>query len=193
MYGAEAPDVPVGNTKDKETIVELAQAPVDECYFGIADERNIYPKPEDEPCPAGSDEKRNESYLWGLTAYTDKNVKRLYFGSGANVFCIGLQNYAALQIPLALPGSWACQNGFRNDKELGDQRPPSIYIYDIDTDQMAKPSINAKAEMIRQNTIGLRSDGQYEGIVFLAGPNSNKAISLFAFNGATGELLDATS
>lgn len=193
MYGTPNPNAPVGNTRDGDTVIELAQAPVDECYFGVADERNIYPKPENEPCPAGSKEKRNESYLWGLTAYTDANVSNLYFGTGANVFCIGLQNYAALQIPLALPNSWACQNGFRNERELGDQRPPSIYIYDTKTDEMTRPVITAKAEKIRENTIGLRSAGQYEGIVFLAGPNSNKAISLFAFNGATGELLDATS
>ncbi len=193
LYGVMQPNEPVVNTKDGDTVIELAQAPVDECYFGVGDERNIYPKPEDEPCPSGSEEKRNESYLWGLTAYTDENVSRLYFGTGANVFCIGLQNYAALQIPLALPGSWACQNGFKNDRELGDQRPPSIYVYDTKTDEMTRPAINDKAELIRQNTIGLRSAGEYEGIVFLAGPNSNKAISLFAFNGATGELLDATS
>ena len=193
MYGQSLEDDQRQNVLDQDTVIELSQAPVDECFFDVGDERNIYPKLEDEPCPEGSEEKRNEAYLWGLTAYTDETVSKLYFGTGANVFCIGVQNYLKLEAPIRVPGSFACRNGYKNDDPLGDQRPPSIYIYDIETDQRSKPEHDQKTKSLLEMTIGLRSAGEYRGIVFLAGPNLNNSISIIAMNGATGELIDSTN
>lgn len=194
LIGDYLPNEPQNNLKDGDIIVELAQAPVDECHFSPGSPDNIYPKPANTACPEGSQEKRNEAYVWSLTKYQDENTDRLYFGTGANVFCIGLQVYLGLSnLSLEIPGSFACQNGRNTDKPVGDQRPASIYNYDVNAESLSNVSIDPKTQSLLDISLGLRSGGQHKGIVFLSGPNFNNAITVVAINAATGEIIDSTS
>jgi len=77
---------------------------------------------------------------------------------------------------------------------LGDWRAPKIYRYDIATgvneDKTPSPLTEAGQHIL--STVGLRSAGTHNGVVFLAGPGfggGEMSVNMFAFNAATGDFL----
>lgn len=65
-----------------DTLGKITEASPDECFFGVENENNQYPLPNG--CTQGSQPKRNEAYVWGLTQFEDN----IFFGTGANImFC----------------------------------------------------------------------------------------------------------
>ncbi|MDF1763477.1 MAG: hypothetical protein P1U57_08720, partial [Oleibacter sp.] len=180
---------------DGVTITELTRAPVDECYFGAGNSRNIYPKDPATPCPSGAKEKTNEGYAWSLVSYTDVDTSQIFIGTGSNVYCMGSQSYLNLGISFSTGRDFVCEtaSGESSSGALGDQRPPSIYIYDLNTQQRRKVVIDEDTSKLFDITLGLRSSGIYKGILFMAGPNNNQGATLVALNAKTGELLGSTS
>ena len=65
----------------------LGKAQPDECYVapGVDYPNGIagYSPTAGPPCPLGSIEKSNQTYVWGLTRPGDS----LWFGTGPNVYC----------------------------------------------------------------------------------------------------------
>lgn len=189
----------------------LAKAQPDECYAGLGQ-----PYPAGPPCPAGSQPKVNQAYVFGLTDSHD----RLWFGTSANQLCTVLgtvvDTLAGAGLPIDLAGdngAWVCEYGqsdFRNVFEpipsagfdtlpatLGDWRPPKIYSYDLDTGELVDRTPD---DELIDNTLGIRSAGAIGELAILAGPNleagflaEGGAINLFAFNTVTGAYLGSTS
>ena len=169
----------------------LAKAKPDECYYGIDDERNrlsfkiIYPgdlgDSDTEYCITfGGKPKVNQAYVWGLTKTGDD----LWFGTIANTHCLVLDSFFP---PGTFPShendSWVCEMSFK------DARPPRIFVYNTKggtlTDKTAAVISSDDTSRLRLlSTIGLRSAGSKDDVVFLGGI-SQTGVNLFAFNAKT--------
>ncbi len=168
-------------TADTWKVIDYAQA--DECFYGIGDTRNKWPL----PSACDGDLKVNESYVWGMAKF-GKNV---FFGSGANVMCLAAANYMGVDIPHLREDSFVCE--LSTNQQFGtDFRPSSLYMYSEDTGHQ-RLQLPAAAIRLQMATVGIRSAGAHpSGIVFLAGPNIQDGINIFAFNGYTGAFISAT-
>lgn len=172
----------------------LAKAKPDECFFGIGDTRNSYTPSGIEcgSCLDGSQPKVNQAYVWGL-AKTDKD---LWYGTGPNVHCLVISGFLGSDSPIQTD-SYACEygdsqfdSGFPSPikETLGDFRPPRIYRYNLDSkvNQDITPSYSTAT--LLPVTLGIRSAGAHNGVVFFAGPGLNR-VNFFAFDSDTGEYL----
>jgi len=77
---------------------------------------------------------------------------------------------------------------------LGDWRAPKIYRYNIATgvNEDKTPSPLTEAGQLILSTVGLRSAGTHNGVVFLAGPGfggGEMSVNMFAFKAVDGEFL----
>ena len=89
---------------------------------------------------------------------------------------------------------------------LGDWRPPSVHFYDLNGDiehynledawnEPGASEMETTAKSLLDRTLGLRSAGASEDVVFLAGPSfdlidpSIKNVNIFAFKSSTAEFL----
>ncbi len=174
------------------TRTRLAKAPADECFHGIGDENNEY-VPDGIDCTECYDEegepKVNQAYVWGLAKADDY----LWFGTAPNVHCLVIGGYLGATYPMATD-SFACEFGSGPYSPplpgmIGDWRPPRIYVYDIILGDLIDKTPN---DNLLQQTVGIRSAGSNNGVVFFGGPNmsySSGGINLFAFNTETGEYL----
>lgn len=165
----------------------LAKAQPDECYDGIGS-----PYPPGPPCEKGQP-KVNEAYVWGIT----KPDHRIWFGTAANVLCWVLGNLAAITgTPQSLAtNSWVCEFGDSPfspplPAAMGDWRPPSIYTYDTVSETLTEVT---PADPRIKTTLGIRSAGNLNNVVFLGGPAFGLGINLFAFRADTGAYLGSTT
>lgn len=160
----------------------LAKAVPDECYNGL----DANPVNSPLPCTeSNSKPKTNEAYVWGLA----KSGNMLYFGTAPNVLCLVLSGYLGMTTPMETE-SYVCQFGSK------DFRPPQIYTFDLSINTLVnktKTDPNVMSDLRLQSTLGLRSAGSIDDIVFLGGPSVIKGINLFAFNAKTGEYLGSTT
>ncbi len=177
----------------------LAKAQPDECFFGIGDGNNIWPFPGDcNDCYAlGGTPKVNQAYVWGLT----KSGDNLWFGTAPNVHCMVMGAYLGSTSPV-ITDSYVCEFGSSQlvpplPPELGDARPPDFFVYNIVTKTLTKKNLSIlmagspHSDRV-MSTIGIRSAGAVDNIVFLAGPGFG-GINLFAFNANTGAFLGSTT
>jgi hypothetical protein len=180
----------------------LAKARPDECYVGLGEE-NIYPFDfEAEGCDTGRP-KVNESYVFGLAGSGDD----LWFGTAPNMGCLVYGSIAEAGIPGGLvpfdTALWTCEYGVgRYGETFGlpdsarDWRPPAIYVYDTDAGRLHDVTPN---DPRLEQTLGLRSAGSVDNIVFLAGPTVTGAIgvgdeiNIFAFRADTRQYLGSAT
>lgn len=161
----------------------LAKAETDECFNGVG---QPYPllNP-DKTCPAGQP-KRNQAYVWGLT----KAWKTLWFGTIANTHCLVMDSFLGIGAAHANP-YWTCEFDAATSGTR-DLRPPHIYNYNLETGALEDKSPTSGSPLfLIQTTIGFRSAGTLNGVVFLAGPSIIRGINIFAYDAISGNLLGA--
>lgn len=177
-------DVTCGDTMLTDEVWKvLAKASVDECYRGVGN--GEYPIEND--CNGG-ELKKNEAYIWGMTEFEEN----IFFGSGANVGCLAVNTYMEGEVdPYYRQNDVVCEFA-DNLLGWGDWRPPSLYMYSREKGHQ-RLVLPEWAHYLRYNTTGFRAAGAHpSGVVFIGGPNLADGFYLFAFNGKTGEFLDAT-
>lgn len=169
----------------------LEKASPDECFYGVG-EQNIYASAgiDADSCEDnGGIPKRNEGYIWGMT----RAGKAIYFGTNANVVC----NNAERSHPYDTTNLWVCEKNAEaniNPLAVKDHRPPSIYRYDTVANELKRLSVGVQYLDLLRRTNGLRSAGNYGGVVFLAGPARDglkRSVGMFAFRADTGGFLGA--
>lgn len=150
-----------------------AKAQPDECFVAIGSLQNG-----PLPCTSGGQPKVNQAYVWGLT----ESGSNLWFGTAANVQCLVLQGYVGITTPLQTP-SYVCEFA-ANHTYHADWRPPQIYAYNVSSTQLVNHSADSvPLQVALGHTLGLRSAGSIDSIVFLGGPSvDNTGMYLFAFN-----------
>jgi len=185
--------LPLGNVRVPEPILErerVAKAKPDECFNGIGQPY----KPISECTGENEEPKVNEAYVWGLAQTHDY----VWFGTMANTQCAVFGTYLG-ERTASINNSWVCEQAqsqypkYMADKTgqsafamlgsmgLGDWRVPHIYRYDKTTGETI--DITPQDPKILQ-TIGLRSAGSLNGVIFLAGPAFSDAgvgVNIFAF------------
>jgi hypothetical protein len=176
----------------------LAKAQPDECFDGIGPPYSTNVPPN---CVSGEIPKVNDAYVWGLA----KTGKTLWFGTAPNVECLVIGGYLGMTGGFETDnGDWVCEFGSSKlaqpkpaglglPAEIGDFRPPHIYSYDMTTKTLVEKTLTGPAGMLLSSTMGLRSAGTVDGVVFLAGPGLLGGVNMFAFNASTGNLISATS
>jgi len=169
----------------------VAKAKPDECFNGIG---KPYRPMESNDCSSEEQPKVNAAYVWGMT----QTNKYVWFGTMANTQCAVFGVYLGAR-DASINKSWVCEQAESQypkymvektgnssfsklgSKGLGDWRVPKIYRYDKRTGETI--DITPQDPKILQ-TLGLRSAGSLNGIIFLAGPAFSKtgiAINMFAF------------
>ncbi|MEV4636175.1 hypothetical protein AB0J80_02375 [Actinoplanes sp. NPDC049548] len=195
LLGLTVPAVPASAADGSYSFKLLAKAAPDECFNGIGQ-----PYPPGPPCAEGK-AKVSQAYVWGLT----KVGADVWFGTGANVNCLvsgaTLDSYTPV-----VNDDYVCEYAesqtVRDDPdwpaEIGDQRPPEVWLYHARTKQKVNKSgeIRAKspddAERLR-TTIGLRAAGTLGGVVLFGGPALNDSLNLFAFDARTQRFLGSVN
>ncbi|AGL21059.1 hypothetical protein [Actinoplanes sp. N902-109] len=173
----------------------LAKAAPDECFNGVGN-----PYPEGPPCAQGQ-AKVSQAYVWGLTRIgTD-----VWFGTGADVNCL-VSGATLDSLTPVVNDDYACEYGesqiVQNDPEwpaeIGDQRPPQVWIYNTLTHRKVNKSAEisarsaADADRLR-TTIGLRAAGTLNGVVFFGGPALDDSLNLFAFDAVTKRFIGSVN
>ncbi|WP_444913790.1 hypothetical protein [Microbulbifer sp. TRSA007] len=176
---------------------KLFKAPIDECFNGIG---QPYPELVDGVCSAG-EPKRNSAQIWGMA----ESPKFLYWGTGANVPCTAQAAPDAVLTPIFAPNQgWVCEfnQGILaqenpNLKNLGDWRAPTAYR--MDTCTLEVTEITPTYDPLLQDTLGFRSGGYADDVIFLAGPGGvqegiageggGNSIIMMAWQASTGQYL----
>ena len=121
------------------------------------------------PCPEGSVEKTNQTYVWGLT----RSGNSLWFGTGPNVYCTTTAQYVGAGDEPVDSSSTVCEYGESQlarqglvSAKNGDVRPPKVYEYDLVTRTLIDRTPD---EPLLNQMMGFRSAGSHNGVVFLAG------------------------
>ncbi len=182
----------------------VAKAAPDECFNGVG---NSYNPAVGDCSDIGEQPKVNQAYVWGMTK-TDTDI---WFGTVANTLCLVNGTYHGTTSP-TINDSWVCEQSESKYPDymdsfidpdryfllkatgLGDWRTPKIYRYNTSTgvNEDMTPSPATSAGQLILATVGLRSAGFHDGVVFLAGPGlGGKTVNMFAFNAATGALIGA--
>lgn len=180
----------------------LTKATPDECYAGVGN-----PYPPGPPCDDGQ-AKVNEGYLFGLT----KTNSDLWIGTVTNMPCLVLSQLLGI-IPPHETFSWTCEFGesafgklrFPGDPQLqnllGDWRPPHIYVYNLDTGVRLDKT---PPDPLIDETLGLRSAGNQDGVVLLGGPtlsawtgvttaSVSQGVNMFAYRASDGAYLGSAN
>ncbi|MEU4238050.1 hypothetical protein [Actinoplanes sp. NPDC026619] len=126
---------------------------------------------------------------------------QVWFGTGANVHCLTSGGSLGEDEPV-VNDDYVCEYGesqvVKNHPtvpgELGDVRPPQVWLYDAQagalTNQTASVTgASAEDETRLRNTLGLRSAGNLDGVVLFAGPSLSNTLNVFAFDAATHRFL----
>jgi hypothetical protein len=172
----------------------LAKAAPDECFIGTGVD---YPNGiagfspiAGPPCPPGSVQKTNQTYVWGLA----RSGNSLWFGTGPNVFCTTVAIYLDAANNPADSYLFVCEYG---QSELarqglvsavnGDWRPPKVYEFDLTTHTLYD---RTPSDPLINQTMGFRSAGTFNGVVFMAGGSlTGGNVNMFAFNANTKQYL----
>ena len=183
----------------------LAKAKPDECYYGLTNRQasrdtfdKLYPNDLTSeqvdkcingypvlpnlsyPPPGPGHPKVNQAYVWGLT----KECDNLWFGTIANTLCLVIYNIGFGLPPLEVDDDWVCEGG---PGDSYDVRPPRIFIFNTKNKTLDERTdeVLATADAARlKGTIGLRSAGNKDGVVFLGGITF-RGINIFAFDAKT--------
>ena len=160
LLGLAAAATPAAAATDDEYAFELlAKAAPDECFDGVGK-----PYPAGPPCAQGQ-AKVSQAYVWGLTRVGGD----IWFGTGANVNCL-VSGATLDNLDPVLNSDYVCEYAesqtVRDDPdwpaELGDQRPPEVWLYHAHTRRKVNKSAEIRdktpgdAERLR-TTIGLRA------------------------------------
>jgi hypothetical protein len=167
----------------------LSKAAPDECWAGLSqNKRGSFP-----PCPQGASLKVNQGYVWSL-AQTDDLI---WFGTTA-VFLCGAEGEDSVTLLAPNPyenSSWACEYGKSPyspnpyTPNLGDLRPPRLYVYRISTGQLTDITPAAPVtyndpwglDSMVIDTVGFRAATVVGGDVVFAGLSIHGGINMFAF------------
>lgn len=181
----------------------LAKAAPDECFNGVGAvylplEHNATYEQQVQDCmDANYKPKVNQAYVWGL-ANTEAYV---WFGTAPNTLCLVNGTYHQQSEP-TLNESWVCELSesqyplyletnlpfhpdlypMLNEKGLGDWRIPKIYRYNKATGENEDISPMSDPKFLM--TLGIRSAGTHNGVVFFAGPGfggEGLSVNMFAF------------
>jgi hypothetical protein len=105
-----------------------------------------------------------------------------------------IMEQSPIQLPTMQTTAWVCE--YEQSKYPGaqslpngmkDWRPPKIYSFDTATNTK-KDETPPDNQLIFQ-TLGLRSAGTVDDVIFVAGPGLGPWITMFAFKSSTGEFL----
>jgi hypothetical protein len=148
--------------------------------------------------------KVNQAYIWGLALCGD----RAWFGTAANPACMVQGTYLGQPIPDG-GNSSVCEFGISQfpdaaalPEAYGDWRPPDLFAYDTltNTQILLNGLLDAEGETRRWNTLGIRSAGCHNGVVFLAGPvlpsgdlGTMNGINVFAFDADNVSYIGSTT
>ena len=167
----------------------LLKAPIDECFYSVGNPLNQYLATS---CVNGR-WKRNGGQVWALTKWGDK----LWVGTRENAICTTM-GFSGVKDPVRTEYA-VCEFGESAfvpplPDYLGDWRPPSIYVYDLKSNESRRVAFLTPGSLGGLPLIqGIRGAGAVNGIVFMAGlagtDSENAALILFAYNGETEELL----
>ncbi|GGK83921.1 hypothetical protein [Mangrovihabitans endophyticus] len=195
VLSAAAAAVPAQAADQPYSFRLLAKAQPDECFAGIGQ-----PYPPGPPCAEGTP-KVNQAYVWGLT----KVGADVWFGTGANTHC--LTSGATLDVlQPTVNDNYVCEYGesqiAENDPdippEIGDQRPPQVWLYNART----RRAVDKSAEISRRSpqdaerlrtTVGLRAAGTLQDVVLLGGPALGDSLNLFAFHARTHRFIGSVN
>ena len=187
MYPGESFGIAVADT-NVYTHELLAKATPDECFDGIGTPVT-YTVPD---CGGDTVPKVNEAYVWGMTDYS----QTIWFGTAPNVHCLVMGGFLGSTAPVQTD-SYACEFGEGPyspplPEAIGDWRPPSLYVYDNDTEVLKDISPNGLTGYgpdlkFISNTLGIRSAGSFGDYVFFGGPafTPTNSINIFLYNAAT--------
>lgn len=175
----------------------LAKAQPDEDYFGVGNPLNNY-----DPSlkSFNGTPKVNQAYVWGLTQAGNK----LWFGTAPNVHCLVSGGYMGIDLAHETD-CWTCEFGETGYKNpvlqamsvdipgiIGDWRPSRIFMYDLDSKSLTEKTPSSAQSPLLNVTLGLRSAGSTDDIVFLGGPALNgSGIIIFAYNAVSGDFIGA--
>ena len=183
---------PASASPDTYTFQLLAKAEPDECFNGVG-----VAYPPGPPCATGQP-KVNQAYVWGLT----RVGRDVWFGTGANTYC--LTSGATLDVlKPAVNADYVCEYGssqiVQHDPdfppEIGDQRPPEVWLYNgrsVNKSAEIRARSAEDAERLR-TTIGLRAAGNLHNVVLLGGPALNDSLNMFAFDARTKRYLGSAT
>lgn len=149
---------------------------------------------------AGYLPKVNQSYVWGLT---EDSTGDLWFGTASNVLCDVLNSYYG-SVPAPYENSDYVCDAQQNPEE--DYKPPRFFMYNPGTNTLTDETLKvAYAATLDKTgtlakylagTLGLRSAGYDNGIVFMGGLYINSTttpttldVVLYAFNASTQAFL----
>lgn len=190
-------------------IQRIAQAPVDEWFFGIGDSRNTYlpnvSLEQQVSPPKGGVAKRNGGYVWAMAAVEDY----LWFSSLSNGWC-GWMMVTGQFMPTQ-NSRWACET-FRSaypslaeaEEAIpwpegaatiqADWRPPGIYRLNVKTNEVQRiVSDHPVFTDMLGRSFGFRAAGSADGLVFMASNplvRGDESVFILAFDGVTGEFVD---
>ncbi len=133
--------------------------------------------------------KINQAYVWGLTM----NGADLWFGTVANTLCLVEDGYYGTVPSPSQNSSWVCD---AKENQMEDFKPPRLFVYNSATNGLTDLTSRVLAgggAALLTKTVGIRSAGNYGGVVFFAGlmQAANKAtpVAMYAFNAATQQYL----
>jgi hypothetical protein len=174
----------------------LAKAEADDCFVGI-EEADLPIDSATGECPQGSIPRTSGGYVWGMTQEGDK----VWLAILPNPICLVGGGLFGLMQPFQTD-SFVCEFG-QSDRaradpsipdQFGDWRPPSVFVYDLSTGELSEDMAPVDDPLLFR-TVGLRSAGSLNDIVFVAGltfPDpvmSEIHLAFFAFQSSTGEYL----
>ncbi len=190
-------------------VERVAQAPVDEWFYAIGDERNkhmplaslgAHPDP-----PKGAVAKRNGGYVWAMADVGEY----LWFSSLSNGWC-GWMMVTGQFMPTH-NSRWACEpfrSSYPNraaEPDLlpwpegatvvqADWRLPWIYRLNVATGDVERVvSEHPKFTRIMARSFGFRAAGSVDGVVFMASNplvRDDESVFILAFDGTTGSFID---
>ena len=200
-----APPTPVHTTYGWNVV---AHANPDECFYGLSDPTDslntiknlnnysfIGAYPNDlspaalARCTSGTTRagqpKINQAYVWGLTV----NGSDVWFSTVANTLCLVLDGYYGAAPNATLTSDYVCD--YKNNA-FEDFKPARMFVYNATTQALTDltPKVyptdaNLVAPMWTNYVYGLRSAGNYGGVVFFGGLNLTGSVVMFAFNSAS--------
>jgi hypothetical protein len=117
--------------------------------------------------------------------------EQVWFGTGANVLCTTSGAFFS-EVDAGGYNNSVCEygespvlDGFPNlPAQYGDWYPPKMYQFDVETKTLIDRT--PYSDYWRNRSMGIRSAGYHNGVVFMAGGGLGGGISIFAWNAATG-------
>ena len=169
----------------------LAKASPNECFYGMGDPANQYMA---QTCTDGT-WKVNEGLVWGMT----KSGNKLWLGTLNNPRCLTGGDPILGTTPFLFE-DYVCEFGEGSlsppfPAAYGDWRPPSTYVYNLETKKLTQKDVLNPLTMQGLPLIhGIRGAGALNGIVFFGGGSGIpiapfESITLLAYNSDSEVLL----